>query len=330
MPRQQSSRPSLKAVAERAGVGYGTASRSLSGSGPVAPETRQRVLDAAEALGYVPNMLGRALRRQRTTFIGLVLPDLGNEYYTEALDTIHHALAAAGYQMITVADATATGQDALVSSLAQQQVAGIIQVPVVGASVVTGLPVVQFNRSELGAGVPCVLCDDEDGFRRLAELVMHHGYRDIAVLLGDSAMSTTVARAAGVQGAVSGTDARVRYCYGSYTADSGREMMEELLNASDGSERPDAVIVASPRLMAGVAAVLGAREMSFPGDIAVAAFDDPEWYRLLGPGITTFDAPQRQMGRAAVAMVLDMIESGEPPSNPVQVIPGSVRERGSL
>lgn len=326
----QTPRPSLKAVAERAGVGYATASRSLSGEGSVAPETRQRVQAAAEELGYVPNMLGRALRRQRTTFVGLVLPDLGNEYYTEALDTIHDALADAGYQMITVADATAAGQDALVTSLEQQQVAGIIQVPVVGASATTDLPLVQFNRSGLGEGVPCVLCDDEDGFRRLAELVVARGYRDIAVLFGDPAMSTTRARAAGVLQAVDGTDARVRYFSGAYTAESGRLMMQDLLDRADGNPPPDAMIVASPRLMAGVAQVLGERGLSIPGDVAVAAFDDPEWYRLLGAGITTFDAPQREMGRIAVSMLLEMIESGEMPADPVQVVTGTVVERGSL
>src|SRR5512144_525933 len=96
----QKRRATLKDVAVKAGASVATASRAISGSTLVAEETRLRVLEAASALNYQPNLQARALRRRASRVIGLVLPNLANAYYTALADTISQSLAQRGYHLL--------------------------------------------------------------------------------------------------------------------------------------------------------------------------------------------------------------------------------------
>ncbi|APT89518.1 hypothetical protein CFRA_10050 [Corynebacterium frankenforstense DSM 45800] len=319
-----SSKPSLKAVAELAGVGYGTASRALTGNGYVSPQTREKVLAAAHELDYRPNILAKALREDRTNLVGVILPDLLNEFYSDATQVIHEELTAAGYQMIVAAAADAAEQDAVVDSMIQHRVAGVIQVPVPGARATDEAPLVQLNRSDLGTDVAAVVCDERDGFARLGRLALRPGERAV-VLLGQAGLSTTRARLAGLERAAEEVGAELEVRHGVYTATSGYDLTAEVLK--DPASAPGTLIAASPRLMAGAVRCLCDRGLQVPEDMRLAGFDDPEWYRFFGPGITAFVPPHREMGKAAVKMLLGLMR-GE--SGGVVRLDGEVVERGSL
>ncbi|MHA2789265.1 LacI family DNA-binding transcriptional regulator [Corynebacterium sp. S7] len=320
-----SNQPSLKAVAELAGVGFGTASRALSGRGSVAPETKQRVLDAAAKLNYVPSALGRSLRENSSPLVGVILPDLRNEFYNNATEVIHEELAKASYQMLISSARGATAQNQAFEMMASYKVAGIIVVPDIGSKPVTNIPVVQLTRSVYENTASLVACDDRAGFFELASLVIKRNPGRVAAILGEESMSTTKLRAEGIRAAAEATGCKVDLRYGTYTAESGREIMAQLL---DDELPPRSVIVGSPRIMAGVAQVIRQRELAVPGEIAVAGFDDPEWYSFIGPGITTFVPPHEEMAREAVRIILDSHSTKTPETTHV-VLPGTIIQRGS-
>lgn len=324
-------KPSLKAVAQLAGVGYATASRALSGRGYVAAETRSKVRAAAKQLGYTPNLLAKALREDRTNLVGVILPNLINEFYSEATEAIQRELVRAGYQMLVLAADTPERQDAAVRSLQLNKVAGIIQVPVAGAQATRAVPLVQLNRDELGPEIPAVLCDDTAGYTQLTEQ-LSTTYHRIAAILGDPALSTTAAREKGIIAA----NPQVVLSHGRYDAASGSEQCARLLDNPEYKD-VDLLMVGSPRLMAGVLTELQRRGLRVPQDIAVAGYDDPEWYAFFGGGITTLSLNHEEMGRRVTHRLLDMMraESGAESEDPaevpprVELIPGTIVRRGS-
>ncbi len=319
-----STKPSLKAVAEAAGVGYGTASRALSGKGYVSAATRRKVEEAAQQLNYRPSVLAKALREDRTNLVGVIVPTLLNEFYSDAMQVIQAELAQAGYQMIVSAAGTAEQQDQAVESLIQHRVAGIIQVPVIGATPTQEVPLVQLNRFNLGEGIPAVVADDEPGFFDLGNRVLPDGGR-AGVLLGEEALTTTQARLRGLCRAAAQRDCELVVRYGEYTADSGYRLTSDLL--AGGFEHLDLIVVASPRLMAGSVRYLVEHEIDVPHDIELAGYDDPEWYRFFGPGITAFVPPHKEMGATVTQLLLDAIDNAIDPE--IRHLPGTLIVRGS-
>src|SRR5882757_1081813 len=140
----------LKDIAKETGLGLGTVSRALSGAPRVSPETRRRVEEAAERLGYRSNALARALRQSHSMTIGLVIPDMENEFYTSGAAILQEVLAAQGYQLVLCCSNNDPVTDAeLLASLVEQRVAGIAHTPCspAGARVARelspGMPVVE-------------------------------------------------------------------------------------------------------------------------------------------------------------------------------------------
>lgn len=312
-------RPSLRDVAEAAGVGYGTASRALSGRGSVSKATREKVTTAARQLGYRPDPYGQALRSKRTNLVGVILPDLINEFYSEATEVIHAELAKANYHLLVYAAPDVEQQERALATLDAQRVAGLIHVPVPGLSTIHDIPSVQLTRDELGDNAALVACDDFAGFRDLSAMAVSSGYQRVHALLGDARLSTTSTRAGGIL--ASAPEAQLHY--GNYTAASGRKLTAQALD--DGA---DSLIVGSPRLMAGVAAELKDRGLRIPDDVGVAAYDDPEWYSLIGPGITCFTPPRATMGTEAVRILRGLMDGTGAPER--LFLPGALISRGSL
>lgn len=331
----------LSDVAKRAGVGVGTASRALNGKGYVDPQTRDRVLAAAAELDYRPNAAARALRERRTRVVGLLLPDITNEFYTASAAVLQTVLNDAGFQLIvaTTGNDPRAEQDAIQAML-DRQVDGIVHVPVdPDAALPVDVPLVQLNRYSTGSMAPAVLSDDIRGVAELTREVIAAGHTDIAVITGPTGLSTSRERLAGYRDAVdeagipevdvgAGTSgarrSRVLVC--PFTIDGGADGMARLAD-----DPPQAVIALSSRLVMGVLQACGARGIRVPDDLSVAGFGDPEWFAIWQPGISTYAPPLPRMGRRAAEVLLALMgdEAGAHPSEPER-IPGSVRMRRSV
>lgn len=331
----------LSDVARRAGVGVGTASRALTGKGYVDAQTRERVLAAAAELDYRPNAAARALRERRTRVVGLLLPDIANEFYTASAAVLQTVLNEAGFQLIV----TTTGNDPAAERQALQamldrQVDGIVCVPVdPTAALPTDIPLVQLNRYSSGSDAPAVLSDDIRGVAELTTAVIEAGHTDLAVVVGPTDLSTARERLAGYRQAVQAAGlpevdiesgvrggARSRVLVGPFSTEGGAQAVERIAD-----DLPQTLLALSSRLMMGALRGCGERGISVPDDLSLAGLGDPEWFAIWQPAITTYAPPLPEMGRRAAEALLALINDGpEPPPSGHIRIPGEVRIRRSV
>lgn len=322
----------LTDVARAAGVGYGTASRALSGKGPVGGDARDRVLAAARELGYTGDATARALRERRTRSVGLIVPDMTNEFYTASAEVLQEVLRAAGHHLFVATTGNHPGreQEAL-QEMAARRVDGIVHVPSGPATTATApVPVVELNRYS-GRNVPAVVSDDFEGVKQLTELVIKSGYIDIAAIVGPDTYSTSRDRLAGFKAAAeqagfidnATNGKRLRIVSTDFTAEGGARAIHRLL-----PDLPQAVLPLSSRLVMGVLKATREVGLRVPEDLPLAGYGDPDWFEIWGPGITTFAPPLAEMGAQAADILLDLI-NGHEPAHTINRLPGTLRIRGT-
>jgi LacI family transcriptional regulator len=324
----------LKDIAKETGLGLGTVSRALSGAPRVSPETRRRVEEVAERLGYRSNALARALRRSQTKAIGLVIPDIENEFYTSGAAILQDVLASQGYRLLLGCNNSDPETDrALLASLVEQRVDGIAHTPCSadGSRIVQklspGLPVVEYARRSALDSVDSVTGDEQRGSAELVEHLAALGHTRIAMISGPPDLSTTVARVAGFEDACRRLRLRKRDCpqlSGRYDSEWGSAAVRRILR-----DHPEvtAVYASSSRIVLGVLEALRQEGVSVPGQLSVTGFLDPQWYRIAGPPLTTYELPLKEMGDMAARLLLQRIEQD---ANPVRHAPRALRFEGRL
>lgn len=322
----------LTDVAQEAGVGYGTASRAISGRGSVDEGTRKKVLAAAEKLGYRTNAMARALRENKTRTVGLVVPDIINEFYTESAAVLQDELDKSGYQLMVAT----TGNDAdkerrVIESMLNRQVDAIVHVPVnPQAEFPSGFKVVELNRRG-DTNRSTVTSDDAAGLRHLAIHLLAQGYRDIGIIVGPAELSTARDRKAGLVNALETEsvkqgirdELRYRVTHTKYSKAGGHEAF---LGFSD--DLPEVIVPLSTQLTLGVLQATQERGLSVPDDIALACYGVADWLAVWGSGITAFAPDLPAMGAAAAKKVLTYLDN-ESEAETHQSIPGQLIVRGT-
>lgn len=266
--------------------------------------------------------------------IGLLLPDIHNEFYTASAAVLQTVLDDAGFQLLVAT----TGNDpkaeqAALAAMLDGQVDGIVHVPVDDtAELPTDVPIVQLNRRSEPTRVPAVVSDDVDGVAALTAAIIEAGHTGLAVIVGPPDHSTSRGRLAGYHRAVAEagipeTDERTdrgrsRVLVCPFTPDGGAAALADDL--------PHALIALSSRLTLGVLRECGERGIRIPADLSLAGHGDPEWYAVGQPPLTTYAPPLAEMGRRAALTLLDLL--GERPLTPATplVVPGRLVVRSSV
>lgn len=299
------SRPTIKDIAAEAGVALGTASRALSGNGSVAPETRERVLAAAERLDFIPNAQARALRSERTETIGLLIPDVRNPFFAELAHVVEREARSSGLSVVLCSaneDPELMRQYMLV--LRQQRVDGIIVAPfstahdTLQAVTDAGMPLVFVDRTIPGMDVPAVVSDTGPAIREAVEVLTRGGAQRLGFLSGPSQASTGVERLAEFTAAVRATGIQTLIQHGDFQEETGRQGMRALLEAG-----ADAVLAADSRMTLGAvrecldAGIVPARDLPFIG------FDDIAPFALLQPPLPLICQDLEGMATTAVQLL---------------------------
>jgi LacI family transcriptional regulator len=304
-------------VAKQAGVGVATVSRVLNGSPAVRDETRRRVLDAIEVLGYAPNAAARALSTGRSLAVAVVAPFFTRPSVMERLRGVSHVLAGAGYQLVLF-DVERPGEAAeyfrrLSAGGGLDALLSISLCPAeddLERFVDAGVPVILVDHPH--ASVPAVHTDDVAGGRLATEHLLELGHRRIA-FLGDfehnyyGFVSSARRRAGYVQAlAAAGIEVDPAIVLrGPHGPEAAAVLTRQAL---DGPEPPTALFTASDTQAVGAleaAEALGAR---VPGDLSVVGYDDIELARHAG--LTTVAQPLEESGACGAAMVLAALEGG--------------------
>jgi LacI family transcriptional regulator len=326
----------IKDVARRAGVAPITASRVINNSGYASEDVRRRVLQAAETLGYTPNALARSLRSNQTRTLALVLTDVTNPFWTTVARGVEDTASEAGFNVILCnTDESEIKQEAYIETLVQKRVDGMLLVPAGShPQPITylrqhGVPVVVLDRCLPGLQVDSVRSDSLGGAYELTRLLLSLGHRQIAVISGPHGVSTAEDRVAGYRQAlaeagVTPLDAWIRY--GTFTIESGQQMMGEILSLP---ERPTALFACNNFLAIGALQALRQAGLNVPNDISVAGFDDLPAAMVVDPFLTAAAQPAYEMGQRATLLLLDRLGKEKPTSHQEIILPVAILRRGS-
>jgi LacI family transcriptional regulator len=302
-------------VARRAGVSASTVSHVINGTRFVAPATRRRVEAAIEVAAYRPNALARSLRSGRSHTLGLVLPDSGNPFFAEVGREIQLAAFAAGYSVFLCnTENDPEKEQRSVNVLTRARVDGLVLVAVdergdaLRALVRQKVPVVVMDRERPDLALDTVLTDHREGGRLATRHLVALGHRRIGFVAGPAGLSPSELRLAGhrdalAEGGLSPEAALLRH--GDFHPESGRAAARALL----ASARPPTAILACNDLMAlGVLRAAAEAGRRVPQDLAVVGYDDIELAAFTVPPLTTVAQPRREMGRAAVRLLVNRLE----------------------
>ncbi len=305
---------SIREVAKRAGVSLGTVSNVLNRPELVAQETRRRVLQAIDEIGFVRNGSARQLRAGRSQHIGLVVLDVANPFFTEVARGVEDLANQAGYVVILCnSDDSVAKENHYLHVLEEQRTRGILITPVQNdASYLQrfrqrGIAVVLLDRPSRSKDLCSVAVDDVLGGDLAAMHLIVEGHTRIAFVHGPLIIRQCADRRRGVLRALkfAGLDpqeALLDITTSAQTIREGEASVERLLNASI---KPTAVFCGNDLLALGVMRGLIARGISIPDDIALVGYDDVEFARVLSTPLTSIRQPKYELGRAAAELLID-------------------------
>jgi LacI family transcriptional regulator len=330
--------PTLRDVAEAAGVHAATASRALNPETRrlVNVETARRVLRAAEALGFQPNPIARSLKTAKSGTIGLVLPDITNPLFPPIVRGIEDVLSGAGYSALIVnTDNDPERERVQIASLRSRQVEGLIVAtarldhPLLSQLHEQKVNLVLVNRRTSELDVPWITPDDTTGIELAVRHLADLGHRRILHLAGPQTTSTGVVRMRAFQNAVRdhGLDddpALVAAC-SLWSETDGARVLREVLDA--GTEFT-AIVAGNDLIALGCYDVFRERGLECPDDVSVVGFNDMPLLDKLRPPLTTVGIPHHQIGEEAARMLLESINEPDRPSRSV-LLPVSLVVRGS-
>jgi DNA-binding LacI/PurR family transcriptional regulator len=325
MSRRDPSRPpTLEEVAERAGVGRGTASRVINGSLQVSESARAAVLQAVDELGYVPNRAARSLVTQLTDVVALVVSEsedrlFGEPFFGQLVRGVTSALAGTSRQLLLTMAHREADRGRLNDYLSRQHVDGVLLLslhgddPLPGQLAARGVPAVLGGRPQASpdqVALPFVDMDNAGGAASAVEHLLTSGRRSVATITGPEDMSAGRLRLEGYTAALHGHRLPLLVESGDFSEASGRKAARALLDRAPGL---DAIFCASDQMAIGALAELAAAGRRVPEDVAVVGFDDSPASRYTTPSLTTVHQPVEDMGARMVQTLSRLIEHpGEP------------------
>jgi LacI family transcriptional regulator len=302
----------LADVAREAGTSASTASRALSGRGYVAPDVRKRLLATADRLGYVPNLSARTLKQRTSRVVGVVVSDLGNQFYAALAAGIEQQLREAGYQMLLLGDNSDVTQELNgVRTFMSMRAPGVIMTPAstsaIDLLVARGLPVVEVDRRLATASCDAVVIDNERGARAAVAHLIEHGHERIAILMAKTTWTTDAGRLDGYRAAHADAGLKVDRPLVVKIATHAPDVKARIEALLD-THKPTAIFAANNQLAEAAWQVLRARRLSIPRDISLVAFDDVPWMEMVQPSITAVAQPAYEMGRRAALLLLRRLD----------------------
>ncbi|WP_188190548.1 LacI family DNA-binding transcriptional regulator [Nonomuraea sp. SYSU D8015] len=313
-------RPTLEAVAARAGVSRATASRVVNGQTTVAPHIRDAVLRAIDELGYVPNSAARSLVTQRTDSIALVISEPGTRVFSDdpwfamAIRSASMELEEANKQVVLMMASNAKSHARVERYIAGGHVDGVMLISMHGADPLPAalsrlrVPVVSYGRPAVPVDIPYVDNDNVGGAEAGVKHLVESGRRRIATIAGPQDMIAGQDRLTGYRNVLRDSDLRSIVAVGDFTRESGAVAMRQLLGDDPSL---DAVFVANDLMAIGALQSLRQAGRRVPDDVAVVGFDDIEAAKYTEPPLTTLRHPVIEQAAAMVRLLLGLFE-GEP------------------
>lgn len=307
----------IKDIAKALNLSTSTVSRALRDSYEINPETKRLVLEYAEKMHYKPNPIALSLKENRSRSIGVMVPEIANHFFSQAINGIEAAAYARGYHLVIfqsqesyerevekVEHLVARRVDGLIMSLSSQTT----DIQHLHSLRERGMQLVFFDRIPAGIETHKVVADNVQGAFDATLHLLEKGHRRIAHITSQPGLSITGERLKGYLSAleqfgVPFDEDLVKYC--SYAQEEVAANLDALFSLP---LPPDAFITASDRLALGYYAGLKRRRIRIPQDVAFIGFSNLSVAELLNPAMSTVVQPAFEMGQTAAELLLNLIE----------------------
>jgi LacI family transcriptional regulator len=326
---------SIRDVAREAGVSVTTISRVVNGNGPVAEETRRRVLAAIDRLSYVPHRGARSLITRKTETVGVLLPDIHGEFFSELIRGIDQAARGSRYHVLVSGSHSDLAEMEAVLHALRGRVDGLIVMsPEVDALPLLtrssrALPLVLLNCGNEYDGFDGIDVDNYGGALALVRHLVGRGHRRIALIAGPAGNQDARDRARAWRDglAEAGLPAPPELVLpGDFREASGHEAGSRLARLSP---RPTAVFAANDAMAIGCLAALREAGLAVPEHVALGGFDDIPIARYLSPPLTSVRVPIARLGARAMQRLLSRLEPATESPLGREVVPTELVVRAS-
>lgn len=310
-------RTKIDDIARLAGVSTATVSRTLNLPDMVSEKTRRRVLRAIDETGYTQHASAQDLRRQRSNAVLVLVPDIGNTFFSEILAGIEQ-VASANAMTILIGH-TANGEQRerkFLTYLLSGRADGVLllnghlpaqSVQSYGKRFSGPMPVVSISEALQGRGIRHVGIDNVAAAAAATRHLIALGHRRIVHVKGPAQNVLTRQRAAGFEQAITAAGLGGRgpiFLQGDFAASSGERAARSVLAMQ---RRPTAVFCANDEMAMGMISVLHANGVGVPRDISVVGFDDISFARTFIPALTTIRQPRTEFGIRAMQLLVGLL-----------------------
>ena len=305
----------IKDVAREANVSVATVSRVFNDSGPVSDETRQRIRDVAERLRYYPHGGARSLITSKTSTIGVLLPDLYGEFFSEVIRGMDQAAQRSGYHVLVSSSHDAKDEIEAAMRAMRGRVDGLIvmsphlDATSLVANVPATLPIVLLNCAVTGDDYDALTIENRRGAHAMVLHLLALGHRAIAIITGAEGNYDAAERLSGYRAAMREAGIAVPNEWelpGDFTEASGYRAVGGLLALAP---RPTALFAANDSMAIGAMSGLREAGLRVPDDIAVAGFDDVPLARYVSPPLTSVHVAIAELGARAVQTLLHAVDN---------------------
>ncbi len=302
----------IRDVARRAQLSVATVSRVLNGFDNVSERARERVTEAVRALGYVPHAGARSLSLARTNAIGVVLPDLHGEFFSEIVRGMDREASRRGYLLLLSNLHGSTEQAALALRAMHGRVDGlIVMAPTLtgrdlAAALPSGLPSVLINTRAIGAERASIHLDNAAGVAAVVEHLASLGRRRLVHIAGPAGNMDADERAAAFEQACAARGFGCEIVRGDFGQESGEEAAKKLIAAGHTF---DGLFAGNDNMAIGALQALQGAGLWVPTDVAVVGFDDIPLARHLG--LTTVRVRIAELGERALVRLLSAMAKSD-------------------
>ena len=328
----------MKEIAERAQVSIGTVSHVVNGTAPVREKLRNRVLEVVALLGYQPSALARALRRDSTNMLGMVIPDITNPFFPGVVRGVEDVAFKNSYRLILCnTDNDPAKEKAYIDELRSYRPAGLFIIPAaerglsseLGYAIPQGIPLIFLDRRPSDWKGDAVVVANEDGAFQATQYLLKMGHTRLAMLSGPPHVAVADQRLAGFRRALAKHKVTIMPEYVQETRfdrDSGYRSALRLLNMLP---RPTAIFAAND--MVALGAMLAIRELGLhcPKDVSLIGFDDLELGMFTDPALSSVHQSGYQMGATAARILMERIAGKKGRAQQI-VLPTELRIRNSV
>jgi LacI family transcriptional regulator len=319
----------LTDIAKKLKISPSTVSRALNNHPDISEETKLRVKELAEKLHYTPNPIAQSLKNNKTSTIGILVPEIKHDFFSSAISGIEEVAYQSGYTIILSQSNESFEREVVnTNALMHHRVAGII----VSISQHTkngdhfqllldrNIPLVFFDRvcEEINANK--VVIDDESSALSAVKYLLDNGYKKIAHFAGPKELDICKKRLSGYKSALenAGLNLNNNYIlYGGLHESDGYKSMDELISKN---LIPDAIFCVNDPVAIGAFQRIKEAGLKIPQDVGIVGFSNNKITSLVDPQITTVDQPSFEMGKKAAELLIEMIESPSKMKTPKTIV----------